>query len=120
MLGLQPVEGTIERADGNSPFSTLLDLMPNGNAIGVVTQPDHRQQDDLFKFAERVSGAHSIDLQSRINSRAFARKDHSVDGPGRCTPFQACAALAAPEVAFCSFVALTQVAGAYGFLDRRI
>ncbi len=70
MLGLQPVESTIERADGNSPFSTLLDLMPNGNAIGVVTQPDHRQQDDLFKLAERLSGgAHTLDLQSRINSR---------------------------------------------------
>ncbi len=45
--------------------------MPNGNAIGVVTQSDHRQQDDLFKFAERVSGAHNLDLQSRINSRAL-------------------------------------------------
>ncbi len=93
MLGLQPVESTIERAYGNSPFCTLLDLMPNGNAIGVVTQPDHRQQDDLFKFAERVSGAHTLDLQSRINSRAFAREDRSVDGPGLRAPFQAFAAL---------------------------
>ena len=43
---------------GLRPEEPLLDRLADGHPVGIVLQPDQRQEDQLLEFAEVVAFAH--------------------------------------------------------------
>src|SRR4029077_17122657 len=54
-LVFQPIERPVQRAHGQRPAGTLLDLLTDGHAVRVIAEPEHGEEDDLLKFAEALT-----------------------------------------------------------------
>ena len=50
----EPGERRVQRAGGDGAAAARLDLLTDGDAVGVDTQPDQSEQDPLFEVTERV------------------------------------------------------------------
>src|SRR5688500_15500784 len=67
-LGLETVERGVERAARDFPSGLLLDLLEDRHGVGVVSQPEDGQEDDLLEFAE-VNLSHMTALQALYDTR---------------------------------------------------
>ena len=60
---LEAVEGRVDRAWGHDPPGAALDFGANRHAVGVLAEPDQREQQELFERAEPVvSGWHTYSV----------------------------------------------------------
>jgi hypothetical protein len=50
---LQPIEGRVEMASGDPPAGQTRQLRGDFEAVGVGRQPEDRQEEEVFEFANR-------------------------------------------------------------------
>jgi hypothetical protein len=56
----QTIEGGIDGANRHFSPGACFDLLPNRNAIGLVTKTKKREKDDVFEFAEVIASRHYV------------------------------------------------------------
>jgi len=49
---LETIQRGIDGADGDFAFRACLNLLPNGNTVGLVMQPQNREKYNVLEFAE--------------------------------------------------------------------
>lgn len=57
---LQAIKGGIDCADGHLTVSAEFDLLPHGDSIGSIFQPQERQNNDVLEFAEIIARGHYL------------------------------------------------------------
>ena len=60
----QPAQCRADRSRRDDAAASLLDMSPDGSAVGVVAKRGHRKEDQLFEFTEV---AHVCMLHDRLN-----------------------------------------------------
>ena len=55
---LESLERFVDRTQRDDAAGALLDFLPYRHAVGIVTQPEQRQQHELFEIAERREVRH--------------------------------------------------------------
>ena len=59
-FALQAIERGIHCADGHFALCAEFNLLPNGDSVGSIFQPQQRQDNDVFKFAEIIATRHYL------------------------------------------------------------
>lgn len=52
---LQSIESGIDSADGNLAVRSHFDLLPHSDPIGLIRKTQKCQDDNVFKFAEKIA-----------------------------------------------------------------
>ena len=59
-LGLQAIQGGIDGPDGHLTLGAEFNLLPHGDSIGLISQAEKCQDNDVLKFAEVIAISHFL------------------------------------------------------------